>query len=77
MVKYTILFFVNSIRELVLIECFFVAFCKTLVFAVKLWLRLINEYSSNMNVVDIFGYLMSKMKMKQKKTYAGTLLTLQ
>lgn len=30
-----------------------------------------------MNVVDIFGYLMSKMKMKQKKTYAGTLLTLQ
>lgn len=33
----------------------------------NLWLQLMNECSSDVNVVDIFGYLMSKMKVKQKR----------
>lgn len=32
----------------------------------SLWLQLMNKYSSNMNVVDILGYLLSKMKVKHK-----------
>lgn len=42
----------------------FINFCKILMSVAIPWLQLINECSSNMNVVDIFGYLMSKMKMK-------------
>lgn len=35
--------------------------------AANLWLQLMNECSSSMNMVDIFGYLMTKMKVKHKK----------
>lgn len=45
----------------------FIDFCKILVSVANLWLQWMNECSSTMNVVDIFSYLMSKMKVKQKR----------
>lgn len=68
------LFVIISYSPLALQECFhlFLPSCKCVMPVASLWLQWMNKYSSNMNVVDILGYLLSKMKVKNKKTYVGT-----